>query len=215
LGWFHPLTLCFCARIAAGYEFNIEALKSGESNSNHADIESTQHEISEDRNDDENHIWKIEEANWNSVDTAEPHSQVETNEFYKHISQDLVEPKRMRQLLLWCGHRALPEKSGGGQMDAAETAAMHAGMLIFEYCKEICTDMCFIARVIQEELLNEFSSRNNLSYWYDREDTTPTVLVKKPNPRNIQNTEKLLQLEAELARYVHLCFDNYMPQATS
>lgn len=62
------------------------------------------------------------------MDTAEPHSQVETNEFYKHISQDLVEPKRMRQLLLWCGHRALPEKSGGGQMDAAETAAMHAGM---------------------------------------------------------------------------------------
>ncbi|KAH0269538.1 P-loop containing nucleoside triphosphate hydrolase protein, partial [Aureobasidium melanogenum] len=113
---------------------------------------------------------------------AVPHSQVETNEFYKHISQDLVEPKRMRQLLLWCGHRALPEKSAGGQMDAAETAAMHA------------------ARVIQEELLNEFSSRNNLSYWYDREDTTPTVLVKKPNPRNIQNAEKLQQLEAELAR---------------
>ncbi|KAG9523714.1 P-loop containing nucleoside triphosphate hydrolase protein, partial [Aureobasidium melanogenum] len=113
---------------------------------------------------------------------AVPHSQVETNEFYKHISQDLVEPKRMRQLLLWCGHRALPEKSGGGQMDAAETAAMHA------------------ARVIQEELLNEFSSRNNLSYWYDREDATPTVLVKKPNPRNIQNAEKLQQLEAELAR---------------
>lgn len=67
-----------------------------------------------------------------------------------------------------------------------------------------------IARVIQEELLNEFSSRNNLSYWYDREDTTPTVLVKKPNPRNIQNVEKLQQLEAELARYVfsfqHFCF---------
>jgi kinetochore protein Mis13/DSN1 len=64
--------------------------------------------------------------------------------------------------------------------------------------------MCFTARAIQEELLNEFSSRNNLSYWYDREDTTPTVLVKKPNSRNIQNAEKLLQLEAELARYVHL-----------
>jgi kinetochore protein Mis13/DSN1 len=66
--------------------------------------------------------------------------------------------------------------------------------------------MCFTARVIQEELLNEFSSRNNLSYWYDREDTTPTVLVKKPNSRNIQNAEKLLQLEAELTRYVHLSY---------
>lgn len=55
-----------------------------------------------------------------------PHSEVDTQEFYKHISQDLIEPKRMRQLLLWCGHRALPEKSRG-QVDAAETAAMHAG----------------------------------------------------------------------------------------
>lgn len=61
------------------------------------------------------------------VGAAVPHSQVETPEFYKHISQDLVEPKRMRQLLMWCGHRALPEKGVGGQKDAAETAAMHAG----------------------------------------------------------------------------------------
>ena len=105
-------------------------MKHDESDFNHADLDSKQHETSEYREDDENHIWKIEEANWDSVDTAEPHSQVETNEFYKHISQDLVEPKRMRQLLLWCGHRALPEKSAGGQMDEAETAAMHAGMSI-------------------------------------------------------------------------------------
>jgi hypothetical protein len=129
LGWFHPLTLCFCARVAAGYEFNIEALKSDESDSNHADIDSKRHEISEHRDNNENSMWKTEEANWDSVDTAVPHDQVETNEFYKHISQDLVEPKRMRQLLLWCGHRALPEKSVGGQLDPAETAAMHAGML--------------------------------------------------------------------------------------
>ncbi|KAI4725973.1 hypothetical protein E4T49_06301 [Aureobasidium sp. EXF-10728] len=166
----------------AGSEFNIEALGLDESDSNHTDSDLRIAPCRECQHDDDYRIPKIEEADRDSVDTAVPHSQVETNEFYKHISQDLVEPKRMRQLLLWCGHRALPEKSGGGQMDAAETAAMHA------------------ARVIQEELLNEFSSRNNLSYWYDREDTTPTVLVKKPNPRNTQNAEKLLQLEAELAR---------------
>ncbi|KAK6007433.1 hypothetical protein QM012_004247 [Aureobasidium pullulans] len=165
-----------------GSEFNIEASKLDESDSNRADFDLQRQQIELYPEHGEDRESKIEEANWESVATAVPHSQVETNEFYKHISQDLVEPKRMRQLLLWCGHRALPEKSGGGQMDAAETAAMHA------------------ARVIQEELLNEFSSRNNLSYWYDREDTAPTVLVKKPNPRNIQNAEKLQQLEAELAR---------------
>jgi hypothetical protein len=214
LGWFHPLTLCFCAHIAAGYEFNIEALNSDDSDSNHADIDS-KHETSEYRQDDENNTCKIEEANWDFVDTALPHSEVETTEFYKHISQELVEPKRMRQLLLWCGHRALPEKSAGGQMDAAETAAMHAGMLILRATSKACANTCTTARVIQEELLNEFSSRNNLSYWYDREDTTPTVLVKTPNPRNILNAEKLLQLEAELARYVYLPSIAYIPQAAS
>lgn len=130
MGWFHTLTLCFCARITAGSEFNIEALDVVESDSNHADFDWRRHQIGEYPGHDEDREPKIEEADWFFMDTAVPHSQVETNEFYKHISQDLVEPKRMRQLLLWCGHRALPEKSGGGQMDAAETAAMHAGMFI-------------------------------------------------------------------------------------
>ncbi|CAD0044311.1 unnamed protein product, partial [Aureobasidium pullulans] len=105
----------------------IEAGSSRETRLNHADFDLRRYQNDEHEMHDENRIFKIEEANWNfSMDTAVPHNQVETNEFYKHISQTLVEPKRMRQLLMWCGHRALPEKSGGGQMDAAETAAMHA-----------------------------------------------------------------------------------------
>lgn len=130
--------MCFCARIAASSEFNIEALKLEESDSNHADYDLRGHQIGKYPEHDEDREPKIEEADWDPVDTAVPHSQVETNEFYKHISQDLVEPKRMRQLLLWCGHRALPEKSAGGQMDAAETAAMHAGMLIQDSKENVC-----------------------------------------------------------------------------
>ena len=57
--------------------------------------------------------------------------------------------------------------------------------------------------MVQEELLAEFASRNELSNWFDRpEDVATTVssLVKKPNPRNVQNAAKLAELEAELAR---------------
>ena len=61
-----------------------------------------------------------------SLETAVPHADVETEEYYKHISQDLIEPKRMRQLLVWCGNRVLPPKPGG-QLAPAETAAIHAG----------------------------------------------------------------------------------------
>ena len=43
--------------------------------------------------------------------TALPHSEVEPSDFYRHIeSEGLSEPRRMRQLLMWCGARALGDK---------------------------------------------------------------------------------------------------------
>lgn len=56
--------------------------------------------------------------------TAVPHAEVETQDFYKHIEQSLPEPRRMKQLLTWCGSRALPEKPSGGNPD---TNAILAG----------------------------------------------------------------------------------------
>ena len=41
---------------------------------------------------------------------ALPHDAVEAADFYKHIESGLLEPRRMRQLLIWCGTRALGEK---------------------------------------------------------------------------------------------------------
>ncbi len=43
--------------------------------------------------------------------SAIPHREVDPAEFYKHIEADgPSEPRRMRQLLTWCGERALLEK---------------------------------------------------------------------------------------------------------
>lgn len=41
---------------------------------------------------------------------ALPHSEVPAAEFYKHISAELTEPRRMRCLLGWCGTRTLSPK---------------------------------------------------------------------------------------------------------
>lgn len=41
---------------------------------------------------------------------ALPHDEVEAADFYKHIESSLLEPRRMRQLLIWCGTRALGDK---------------------------------------------------------------------------------------------------------
>lgn len=56
---------------------------------------------------------------------ALPHSEVEVREFYKYIEQSLPEPRRMRQLLTWCGSRALPPKPSG---DVKNANAIMAGM---------------------------------------------------------------------------------------
>jgi kinetochore protein Mis13/DSN1 len=49
-------------------------------------------------------------ANKESATTALPHAEVPATEFYKHISADITEPRRMRSLLGWCGTRLLPAK---------------------------------------------------------------------------------------------------------
>ncbi|WEW59137.1 hypothetical protein PRK78_004606 [Emydomyces testavorans] len=113
---------------------------------------------------------------------ALPHDKVDTADFYKHIeSEDLSEPRRMRQLLTWCATRAMGEKPSGSRSDD-ESAKL-------------------AARVIQEEMLKEFSNRSELSDWFSREETTPpAVIVKKPNPKNVQNLEKIKELEDHIHR---------------
>lgn len=63
------------------------------------------------------------------------------------------------------------------------------------------------ARVIQEELLKDFSTTSELSNWFGREEANPAaVVVKKPNPKNIQNTDKIKELEEQIQRYVFLFY---------
>ncbi|KAJ5328138.1 hypothetical protein N7452_008528 [Penicillium brevicompactum] len=114
---------------------------------------------------------------------ALPHREVGTADFFKHIADDgLPEPRRMRQLLIWCATRAIGDKPKGGS-DPDEQSARLA------------------ARQIQEEILREFSNNPDLSNWFSREDLNPpAVVVKKPNPRNIQNTDKIKELEEHIQK---------------
>ena len=57
--------------------------------------------------------------------TALPHREVKPAEFYKHIEADgLTEPRRMKQLLTWCGERALSEKPRHGTVNSS---VIHGG----------------------------------------------------------------------------------------
>ena len=66
--------------------------------------------------------------------TALPHSEVSSADFFKHISAEVTEPRRMRCLLGWCGTRALPAKPDAPTESTVglnlEFRALQAGMLV-------------------------------------------------------------------------------------
>jgi kinetochore protein Mis13/DSN1 len=90
------------------------------------------------------------------ITIALPHSEVEVRDFYKYIEQSLPEPRRMKQLLTWCGSRALPEKPSGNVKNANAIMA---------------------ARAIQQELIDDFASKPELSDWFSR---VRQPMFKKP-----------------------------------
>ena len=64
-----------------------------------------------------------------NIKIALPHENVETSEFYKHISPDTPEPRRMKQLLTWCGTRVLTERPSSTTND--DVNAVLAGMISY------------------------------------------------------------------------------------
>ncbi|PVI01459.1 hypothetical protein DM02DRAFT_524946 [Periconia macrospinosa] len=104
------------------------------------------------------------------MSNALPHSEVEVRDYFKYIEQSLPEPRRMKQLLTWCGSRALPEKPSGDVKNANAIMA---------------------ARAIQQELIDDFANKPGLSDWFSR---------KRPNPQNEKNQITLQELEEEIKR---------------
>ncbi|PCD22264.1 hypothetical protein AU210_016054 [Fusarium oxysporum f. sp. radicis-cucumerinum] len=98
-----------------------------------------------------------------SDQTAIPHQEVNPADFYKHIeAEGLTEPRRMKQLLTWCGERALAWKPHGTPNSNAIVGA----------------------RVIHDQLLKDFVARSEFSDWFRREDDAPKVpAVLRPNPQ--------------------------------
>ncbi|KAH9900285.1 Mis12-Mtw1 protein family-domain-containing protein [Xylariomycetidae sp. FL2044] len=112
--------------------------------------------------------------------SAIPHREVDPGEFYKHIeAEGLIEPRRMKQLLTWCGERALADKPPLGSLNSNAILG---------------------ARAIQDQLLKDFSSKSEFSDWFSREDVPRPPAIVKPNPRNIEHEEKIVELEQRIER---------------
>ena len=58
---------------------------------------------------------------------AEPHSSISHEEFYKHIEGEQMENARMKQLLSWCGRRALDSLQATTAANDSDGSARHIG----------------------------------------------------------------------------------------
>lgn len=138
---------------------------------------------------------------------ALPHNEVEIADFYKHIeSEGLIEPRRMRQLLTWCATRAMAERadqSPHAHPEHEDQSARLAGQLSPNLCLSKVTVLTVVtARVVQEELLEDFASRSEMCDWFDREIVPrhDAPLPERPNPKNVQNEMKIEELEGRIKR---------------
>ncbi|RHZ69009.1 hypothetical protein Glove_291g33 [Diversispora epigaea] len=109
---------------------------------------------------------------------ANPHPDVKSNEFFRHIQPDLPGPKKLRQLLTWCGKRA---------MNDPKTKDVNA---------------LKIAKIIEQGILNDLMDCKINTSWYHRKDDHDSAekarQQKKAHPLNIENQRRLEEYEAKI-----------------
>ncbi|KAH3662284.1 hypothetical protein OGAPHI_005533 [Ogataea philodendri] len=117
---------------------------------------------------------------------AEPHPEIPDEELYKHISQDLPDPHKMRQLLVWCAKRAAKETSKKKNSTAKN-----------------------IANVIKDEIIRDLADgKISTSWWVADNDDSETdqrsnadlnkPIIVRPNRANQENLQTLETFEKKL-----------------
>jgi kinetochore protein Mis13/DSN1 len=65
------------------------------------------------------------------VNKGEPHQSISSDKLYKHICPELSEPARMKQLLVWCGERALKELLDEEPLNRKSSSALSKESMVF------------------------------------------------------------------------------------
>ncbi|ORX63489.1 hypothetical protein K493DRAFT_13727 [Basidiobolus meristosporus CBS 931.73] len=111
---------------------------------------------------------------------ALPHPSIRTEELYRHISPEMPDPIRMKQLLIWCARRAMDS-----QKDRGDTEAFN------------------IAKTIQENLISMLIKNEVNTSWYHRKGDDASKehsLLKLEHPQNLDNMKKKKEYAEQIAR---------------
>lgn len=152
---------------------------------------------------------------------ALPHDEVDIADFYKHIESDgLPEPRRMKQLLTWCGTRVMGQKPG---FSSEDSNARLAGDIVLSAFRRVVLlthlstshsgraaqrlfDTVGDVGLVQQGIYTLSPTPNSFPLTLSQEETAPVTLVKKLNPKNTSNATSIQDLEAQIKRYVSCSF---------
>ncbi|OLL22869.1 Kinetochore protein mis13 isoform B [Neolecta irregularis DAH-3] len=122
---------------------------------------------------------------------ALPHRDIGEQDFFKHISVELPGPLRMKQLLAWCGRRALDEIKGGTSGHAVSMGEGAERTRVTE-----------AARAIGEEMLRDLVDNKIGTSWYNRRaEAGERPRPRKAHPQNVRYLQQLGECRAQLTRY--------------
>lgn len=121
-----------------------------------------------------------------------PHDDVPTSEYYKLLSPQLPEPRRMRQLLIWCFRKKLNQEEQRKHQRKKEKSTE-------------ATTVFSIAKVIKEEVLRDLTEGQIETTWYnvnhDKSKSSNNGVYKSlPNPQNKAIEENLDLCRSKIAK---------------
>jgi kinetochore protein Mis13/DSN1 len=118
---------------------------------------------------------------------ADPHGDIEAKDLFKHLEPDIDDVQRLKQIVIWCCKRLLETRGAELKKRREETDASTSEELT----------ALTIARVIEEELLQDISTGEVSIDWKSRTEST-TVVKKILNPQNVTNQSNLEEFERKL-----------------
>lgn len=112
---------------------------------------------------------------------AGPHQDVEPEDYYKVLDQSMLEPNRMRQLLIWCLRKRLENDKQTVHLSAEDQTAAN------------------IAKVVKEETVAALIKGDISTSWYSQPEVRPSRVLL-PNRLNQTNRENVKLFRRKLAQ---------------
>ncbi|KZT00942.1 uncharacterized protein LAESUDRAFT_664952 [Laetiporus sulphureus 93-53] len=126
-----------------------------------------------------------------------PHTSVPSSSFHKHIDQDLPEPARARQLLIWCTHRAMTESPEQRQ---ALSSILGEQQRPGKDPPPLSAQGAQVLTRVEEKMIRSLAEKRVDTNVYGVVESEDTAKPKRENEQNVKNRAREIKFNAHNQR---------------